>query len=116
MVVNMTNAIEVVRRFYVAYQEQDLETARRLLSAGLTFTSPQDDHIDKATYLERCFPTADRFVATDVREAVEAEPGVVLWRYTYELQDGDRFSNVEAITVRDEQIVDIHVYFGGAEN
>ena len=111
----MSSAIDVVRRFYVAYQEQDLDAARQLLADELTFTSPQDDHIDKTTYLERCFPTADRFVATDVREAVEAEPGVVLWRYKYELQDGGRFSNVEAITVRDEQIVDIQVYFGGAE-
>jgi len=116
MVDTMNSAIDVVRRFYVAYQEQDLDAARQLLSAELTFTSPQDDHIDKTTYLERCFPTANRFVATDVREAIEAEPGVVLWRYTYELQDGSRFSNVEAITVHGDQIVDVHVYFGGAEN
>jgi ketosteroid isomerase-like protein len=109
----MTNAIEVVRRFYVAYQEQDVETARRLLSDDVTFTSPQDDHIDKAAYLERCFPTASRFVWTDVHEPVEAEPGLVIWRYAYELQDGGRFSNVEEITVRDDRVITIRVYFGG---
>jgi ketosteroid isomerase-like protein len=109
----MTSPIDVVRRFYVAYQEQDLETARELLSDHVTFTSPQDDHLDKAAYLERCFPTASRFVWTDVREAVEAEPGLVVWRYRYELQDGGRFSNVEEIRVHDDQVVEIRVYFGG---
>jgi ketosteroid isomerase-like protein len=112
----VTTAIDVVRRFYTAYQEQDLETARQVLADGLTFTSPQDDHIDKASYLERCFPTASRFVWTHVREAVEAEPGLVVWRYAYELQDGGRFSNVEEITVQDDRIVTIRVYFGGPEN
>lgn len=109
----MTDPIEVVRRFYVAYQQQDLATARSVLGDDLTFTSPQDDHIDKAAYLETCFPTADRFVATEVLEPTEAEPGLVIWRYRYELQDGSRFSNVEEIRVRDDRIVDIRVYFGG---
>jgi ketosteroid isomerase-like protein len=112
----MTNSIDVVRRFYVAYAEQDLEAARKLLSDDFRFTSPQDDHIDKATYLERCFPTNDRFVSSEVRKPAEAEPGLVLWRYAYELQDGRRFSNVEAITVRNDEIVEILVYFGGADS
>ena len=109
----MTNAVDVVRRFYVAYQEQDAETARRVLSDRLTFTSPQDDHIGKADYLERCFPTASRFLSTEVQEPIEAEPGLVIWRYRYELQDGGRFSNVEEIRVQDDQVVDIRVFFGG---
>jgi ketosteroid isomerase-like protein len=112
----MTSPIDVVRRFYVAYQEQDLETARTLLADDVTFTSPQDDHLDKAAYLERCFPTASRFVWTDVLEPIEAEPGLVVWRYRYELQDGQRFSNVEEIAVRDGRVVEIRVYFGGALN
>ena len=111
----MSTAIDVVRRFYAAYQEQDLRAASDLLSEALTFTSPQDDHIDKAAYLERCFPTADRFTSTDIREPIEAESGLVLWRYAYELRDGGRFSNIEEIVVRDDRIVDIRVYFGGAE-
>jgi ketosteroid isomerase-like protein len=112
----MTSPIDVVRRFYAAYKEQDLETARALLSDELTFTSPQDDHIDKAAYLERCFPTADRFVSADILEPIEAEPGLVIWRYRYELQDGGRFSNVEEITVQGDRVVEIRVYFGGPLN
>jgi hypothetical protein len=79
---NMTNAVDVV-------------------------TSPQDDSIEKAAYLERCFPTASRFVATDVRHPVEVEQELVLWLCGYELEDGSRFRNAEAITVQDDQVVDI---------
>jgi ketosteroid isomerase-like protein len=109
----MTNAIEVVRRFYATYQDQNVEAATLLLANNLSFTSPQDDHIDKAAYLERCFPTADHFVSTQVRTAVEVEPGLVIWRYAYELADGSRFSNVEEITVLDGRVTEIRVYFGG---
>jgi ketosteroid isomerase-like protein len=109
----MTTPIEIVRRFYASYQEQDVETAKALLADDVTFTSPQDDHIDKVAYLERCFPTASRFVWTDVLAPAEPEPGLVVWRYRYELHDGGRFSNVEEITVRNDRIVEIRVYFGG---
>jgi hypothetical protein len=67
-------------------------------------------------YLERCFPTVGRFVRTEVLEPVEAEPGLVLWRYRYELQDGGRFSNVEEIAVQGDRIAGIRVYFGGPVN
>ncbi|HEY1530663.1 MAG TPA: nuclear transport factor 2 family protein [Galbitalea sp.] len=109
----MTDSIALVRRFYAAYQEQDVDAARAILSDRLSFTSPQDDHIDKVAYLERCFPTAERFVSTEILDPVEVTPGLVLWRYRYELEDGGRFSNVEEITVGDDRIVDIRVYFGG---
>lgn len=52
---------DAVRALFNAYRAQDRETAERLLADNLTFTSPQDDHIDRATYFQRCFPTAGRF-------------------------------------------------------
>jgi ketosteroid isomerase-like protein len=110
----MSKPTDVVRRLLAAYRDQDVETAEALLADDLTFTSPQDDRIDKSTYLARCFPTADRFVANDLREVVEVAPGLVFLRYVYELRDGGVFSNTEVITVRETQITDIQVYFGGA--
>ena len=53
---------EVVRAAFEAYRAQDAETGAALLADDFVFTSPQDDHIDKAAFMERCFPTADRFV------------------------------------------------------
>jgi ketosteroid isomerase-like protein len=109
----MTTAEDLVRQLYDAYSRQDRGAARGILSDDLHFTSPQDDHIDLATYLEVCFPTADHFVRQELGEVSEVSPGLVFSRYVYELADGQIFSNVEAHRVLDGRILDIEVYFGG---
>jgi ketosteroid isomerase-like protein len=104
---------EVVRAAFEAYLAQDREVEERLLADDFVFTSPQDDHIDKAAFLERCFPTADRFVSQVLLELVAASPGRVFILYEYELHDGDRHRNAEYITVRDGQLAETQVFFGG---
>jgi ketosteroid isomerase-like protein len=110
----MTNgSTDVVRRLFAAYLAQDEAAARELVGDGFRFTSPQDDRIDRAAYFERCFPTADRVARQDLLQVVEAEPGLVLVRYEYELRTGGIFENMEAITVRDGRVLEARVYFGG---
>lgn len=109
----MSDATRLVLALHAAYHQQDLDTAERLISEELVFTSPQDDRINRQAYFERCFPTADRFTREELREVIEPEPGLVFIRYVYELSGGDVFSNMEAVTVRSDQIADIKVYFGG---
>ena len=96
-----------------AYLRQDRGAADRLLSERFTFTSPQDDHIDKAAFFERCFPTADRFKEQRLLHVTPASEELVLVHYEYELTTGGRYRNVEAITVRDGLIRDVQVFFGG---
>jgi ketosteroid isomerase-like protein len=104
---------EIVRASFDAYLAQDRDTAERLIAQDLVFTSPQDDHIDKAAYLERCFPTADRLVSQEILELVGAGEDGVFILYEYELKTGERHRNAEFITVRGEQLVEIQVFFGG---
>ena len=104
--------IDTVRAAVDAYQRQDAVAADRLFAPDFVFTSPQDDHIDKATYLKVCFPTADRFSDFESLEMVETDNGV-LSLYEYELKDGSRFRNVELTRVRGDLIVEVQVYFGG---
>ena len=96
-----------------AYHSQDIEAATRLLAEDFTFTSPQDDHIGKSAYLERCFPTADRFAASEIVAIVDAGDDSVFLLYEYELRTGERFRNTEYITVRNGQLVETQVFFGG---
>jgi ketosteroid isomerase-like protein len=105
--------MDIVRGLLEAYRSQDLATADRLLSPELVFTSPYDDHIDKATYLERCFPTADHFVSQEILSLAGVDRDNVFLLYEYELRDGDRYRNAECITVRDGRVVEIWVFFGG---
>lgn len=96
-----------------AYRAQDLRAADRLLDDRFVFTSPQDDHIDKAAYLERCFPTADRFSSEEVLQLADVGADGVFLLYEYELHSGERYRNAEFLTVRDGRLVETQVFFGG---
>ena len=104
---------EIVRQAFNAFRTQDESTMARLLADDFVFTSPQDDHIDKAAFLERCFPTAERFVSQEIVELVDAGTNGVFIMYEYELTTGERYRNTEFITVRDGRLVETRVFFGG---
>jgi len=109
------SAIDTVRQSFAAYRRQDKTTAERLLADDFVFTSPQDDHIDKTAWLQLCFPTADRFRSQEILHLVSTgEDERVLLVYEYELADGRRYRNAERIRVRDGQLVETEVFFGGS--
>lgn len=107
------STVAVARALLQAYRDQDRPRAEALLADRLVFTSPQDDHIDRATYFTRCFPTADRFVEQTVLFAVEAGPEQVVLAYEYALGTGERYRNTEILTVREGRVAEIEVFFGG---
>ena len=96
-----------------AYLAGDASTAEALLADDFTFTSPQDDHIDKQSFMERCFPTVDRVEWQKILRLVPAGEGGVFVMYEYELKTGGRHRNTEYIVVRDGQLHETHVFFGG---
>jgi len=104
--------IEVVRRFRLAFDEQDADAARACMADDFRFTSPQDDHIDRDTWMRVCFPSADHFIDSNVSELV-GHGDLVFSRYDYTLEDGTRWRNMEASTVRDGLVHEVEVYFGG---
>ena len=102
-----------VRAMFDAYNAQDRDTAERLIAEDFAFTSPQDDHIGRAAYFERCFPTADRLNWQKTLELVSAGGDGVFILYEYELMTGERHRNTEFISVRDGQLTEVQVFFGG---
>ncbi|MFB6438642.1 nuclear transport factor 2 family protein [Streptomyces sp. NPDC056411] len=105
--------VDTVRAAFAAYLGQDRAAMDRLLADDFVFTSPQDDHIGKGTFLEVCFPTAGRVRHQEILEAVALDAHRVHLRYEYELTTGERHRNVEVQTVRDGRISEVEVYFGG---
>ena len=104
---------EVVRRNFAAYREGNRAAAERLIAEDFVFTSPQDDHIDRASFFERCFPTSERFVSQEIKRVASTGDDVFVM-YEYELRaTGERYRNTELVTVRDGQIVEAQVFFGG---
>lgn len=108
----MSNA-EVVRASIDAYITQDRAAAGRLIADDYLFTSPQDDHIGKEEFFERCFPTAGRTKSQGIVRLAEAGTDGVFVMYEYELQTGERYRNTEFSTVRDGQLTETQVFFGG---
>ncbi|GFE20553.1 nuclear transport factor 2 family protein [Streptomyces libani] len=105
--------VDVVRAAFAAYLAQDRGAMDRLLAEDSVFTSPQDDHLDKAAFLEICFPTADRLRRQEILDAVAIDDEQVYVRYAYELATGECHRNVEVMTVRDGRVTETQVYFGG---
>lgn len=104
--------IEVVQAAFDAYCAQDRAAAEPLYAEGFTFTSPQDDHIDRSAFFERCLPTAERFTWQRILDIVAGEDGVFVL-HEYEFTSGDRHRNAEYITVEGGRIVETQVFFGG---
>lgn len=102
-----------MRAAFDAYRRQDRGAIDALLADGFVFTSPQDDRIDRTAYLERCFPTADRFSSQEILHLVDVGADAVVVVYEYELSTGERYRNAELITVRGGQLVETQVFFGG---
>lgn len=105
---------DVVRKHFAAYMHQDRAACEALLADDLTFTSPQDDHIDRQSFLERCFPTAERVNRQDLIHVTPANDRDVFVIYEYDLKSGGTHRNTELITVINEKIYEIQVFFGGA--
>jgi ketosteroid isomerase-like protein len=105
--------VQVVRDSLAAYYARDAAAGAALLAENFVFTSPQDDHIDKTAYMERCFPTADRFISHEILAVNEIDDENVFLFYEYELATGERFRNSEVVTVRGSLIVETQVFFGG---
>jgi ketosteroid isomerase-like protein len=106
--------VAIVAEAFRCYHEQDLAAALGLYAEDFRFTSPQDDHIDKSDYFERCFPTTDRVARQELLHLVPAGESTVFAQYEYDLRAGGTYRNMEAITMRDGLIHEVQVYFGGA--
>ena len=103
----------VVRAYCGAYQAENREAAEALLAEDFSFTSPNDDGIDKATYFERCWPNGDPSHEQRI-ESIVVEGDQAFVTYSCHSPNGKSFRNTEFLTFSGERIASINVYFGPA--
>ena len=108
-----TKLTNVVRVYFGAYETENREIAETLLSDDFTFTSPNDDAIDKATYFERCWPDSDARHDQSI-ESIFVEGDKAFVTYHCATAGGKSFRNTEFLTFRGERIASVNVYFGAA--
>ena len=102
---------QMLRDLYAAYIDQRKDIVGTMLTEDFTFSSPRDDHINRATYFERCWPNEPLLKAFDIEFlSVEGDQGVV--RYRAETTDGKAFRNMESFRFAGDKIASVDVYFG----
>jgi hypothetical protein len=103
--------VAIARAAYETYVTKDRAAIEKLIAPDFHFTSPLDNRIDRATYLARCWPNSERISGFDFINLVPDRDRVFV---TYEGRrtNGHGFRNTEIVTVRNNQIVEVEVYFG----
>jgi ketosteroid isomerase-like protein len=104
---------EVVRAYFGAYESENRPVAERLLADNFTFTSPNDDAIDRATYFERCWPQ-DEPARDHTIEKIVVDGDRAFVTYCCSTGPGQRYRNTEFFTFSGERIASVDVYFGAA--
>jgi ketosteroid isomerase-like protein len=104
---------DVVRAYFGAYESEDRDVAEKLLADDFTFTSPNDDAIDRATYFERCWPQGEPARDHNIEKlVVEGDKAFVT--YSCATGNGKSFRNTEFITFSGDRIASVDVFFGPA--
>ncbi|MEP6848183.1 MAG: nuclear transport factor 2 family protein [Acidobacteriota bacterium] len=104
-------ASDIVNRYFAAYETQDRAVIDELLSETFTFTGPNDDHIDKALYFEKCWQFSNNSPTYRFEKLVASPDGdvFVLYECTVHLET---FRNTEFFRISNNQIKAIEVFFG----
>lgn len=103
--------VKIARAGYEAYAANDRAALEDLIAPDFHFTSPLDNRINRKTYFERCWPNSKFIKAFKFIHLVPDGQRVFV---TYEARrvDGTLFRNTEIVTVREDQIAEVEVYFG----
>lgn len=101
----------IAKAAFEAYANDDRAAIERLIAEDFSFMSPLDNGIGRETYFARCWPNHEAIAAFQFIRAVEAGDEVIV-TYEGETHEGRRFRNTEVLTVRDDAIHAVEVYFG----
>jgi SnoaL-like domain len=101
----------IVREYFSCYESKDKKALEGLLSDDFTFTSPLDDHIDKADYFAKCWPFSEKVQAFHIQRLFDqGSEAFVL--YECEPKGDARFRNTEFFKLAGNKIKEVEVYFG----
>jgi ketosteroid isomerase-like protein len=103
--------LETARACFQAYLDKDRAALEALLDDDYHFTSPLDNALDRATYLEVCWPNSEALASFDFfYEAEHGDHAFVV--YEGRTTTGKRFRNCEVHFAHDGKLVATEVYFG----
>jgi ketosteroid isomerase-like protein len=109
---NLTNE-EIIRKWYAAWEKNDLGTFDDLLADNFTFTSAAgDDHISKSAFKTQCWDTQVDFIGHFDLERIATGADDAFVKYLCHTKNGKSFRNVEYLRIRNGRLESIECYFG----
>jgi len=98
--------------YYAAWAGADRQAVEVFIGDAFTFTSPYDDHIDRAEFFKRCWPTAGSQERFDVQLVLPDGGDGALVLYEARLKNGKMLRNVEYLRFADDRLCAVEIYFG----
>jgi ketosteroid isomerase-like protein len=108
---------ERAKDYYRAFERHDRAFMEDNLRADFTFTSPFDDHIDRAAYFKRCWPEKPLHQSFDFVAVMQDGDKVfvaydAIMRLPNATHPEARFRNAELMTFQDGKLKSVEVFFG----
>ncbi len=101
----------LVENYYNAYETKEKQVVEDLLGENFTFTSPEDDNIDRDAFFERCWGQSDDHPVFKLEKIMEHDHQVIVL-YECKTGSGRRFRNMEIFVFDQAKIKSIEVFFG----
>ena len=98
--------------YYQAWAEGDRGAVEAFVGDEFTFTSPYDDHIDRAEFFRRCWPNAGQHARFDVLQVMPDGGDGAMVLYESTLKSGKKIRNAEYLQFDGERLRSVEVYFG----
>ena len=103
----------IVRKWYAAWVNNDLDTFNALLADNFTFSSAAgDDHISKSRFKSQCWDTQVDFIQHFDLERISTGADDAFVKYLCHTKSGKTFRNVEYLRIASGRLESIECYFG----
>jgi ketosteroid isomerase-like protein len=113
---NLANE-EIIRKWYAAWVNKDLDTFNMLLADNFTFSSAAgDDHISKSAFKTQCWGKQAQFIEQRDLERITTGADDAFVKYLCHTKNGKSFRNVEYLRFKDGKLESIECYFGAQSN
>jgi ketosteroid isomerase-like protein len=108
---------EIIRKWYAAWVNKDLDTFNMLLADNFTFSSAAgDDHISRSTFKTRCWDTQVEFIERVDLERITTGEKDAFVKYLGHTKNGKSFRNVEYFIIKNGKLESLECYFGAQSN
>ncbi len=104
-------SIKIAKQIYEAFSHRDRAQLEKLFDKNFHFTSPLDNRLAYDTYFERCWPLSEEAGEFRFIHVVADGPRVFV-TYESKTKDGHMFRNTEIVTIKNNKVTEVEVYFG----